>query len=219
MRRVVILSLVLILLTAGTSLAEKKQIDEGSIVVGGVSSLALLTGSTKIEPEDGDSMTADTTLVALMGYGGYFLQKGIEVGPILGFGYGKAEVDEDGLKTTNTVNVFDIGIQAGYLYEMSKKDDWLPFGMMSLEYMSGKFESTYEMPPAKEVKNTGEISGYSVMPRGGIMFFLHDRIALDLSVFIKYVSASGSTENGDKQNLDLTSTNYGILIGIDGFLN
>lgn len=217
MKRVSILALIMVFCFAGAAMAEKKEIDKGTILVGGVSTLGLLLGSHTIEPEDADEIKANTTAFALLGYGGYFVMDGLEVGPVLGFGYGKVEVDQDAADTTGTMSMWDFGVQAAYLFDMGKSKSYAPFAQLALEYMSGKME--YEVDVAGVSNKTkSELSGWSATPRGGVMFFLHKRFALDLSVFIKYISASGSTENGQKLDMDATSMNYGILLGFNGFI-
>ena len=218
MRRTAILALVMVFCVAGAAFAEKKEIDKGTIMIGGLSTLGLLLGNHTIEPEGGDEFKASSTVFALLGYGGYFVMDQLEVGPVLGFGYGKAEVDQDNADTTATMSMWDIGVQAAYIFDLGKNKTYAPFAQLALEYMKGSMEYEVDVGGASS-KTTSELSGWSATPRGGVMFFLHQRFALDLSFFIKYISASGSTENGQKVDMDATSMNYGILVGFNGFVN
>ncbi len=218
MKRVSVLALVFVFCCAGAVLAGEKKIQEGTIMVGGASTFGLMFGKHEIEPDGGDSMEVSTTAFNLAGYGGYFFMDKAEIGPILGINYAKMEMDEDAIESTGKMTIWDIGVQGAYIWDSGKKEDWAPFAMLALEYLSGKLESEYEIGGGGKLKNDAEISGWSITPRGGIMLFLHKRFAVDASIFIKYISASGSTKNGDKADFDLTSTNYGIMIGLDGFI-
>jgi len=218
MKRVSILALILVLCFAGAVLAEEKKIDRGTILVGGGSSLGLLMGNHTIEPEGSDDIEASTTAFTLMGHGGYFLMDGLALGPILSFSYGQVKVGQEGLDTTGTLSMWEIGAQGVYIFNLGPRKTWAPFGALALEYLSGSMD--YEVDSeAVNSDSSSEMSGWSVTPRGGIMFFLHNRIALDLSVYFKYISASGSMDSGEQQDMDVTSMSYGIMLGIDGFLH
>ena len=218
MKRISVMALILVLGIAGVAFAENMEIDKGTIMISGMSTGGLFLGKHTLAPEQGDDIKADSTAFALIGSGGYFVMDGLAIGPMIGFGYGKVEVDNQGSDVTATLSAWDIGIQGVYIHELSKKKEWAPFGALSLDYMSGKVEYEIEVAGNKN-KTKNDMSGWSATPRGGVMFFLHPRFALDLSVFIKYISGSGSTEaGGSSADMDVTSMNYGLMIGLNGFL-
>ena len=218
MKRIVVLVLISVFCFAGLAFAQEKDINKGTILVGGSSTLGLLLGNHEIKPKDSDTVKADTTLFNLTAYGGYFLMHGIEVGPIVGFDYASVNVKQTSLKASGTMSLFDIGAQGAYLYDMGKKTAWAPFGMLALEYMSGKVDGKETADPAPEQKTKTDFSGWSITPRAGVMIFFHPRFALDLSIFYKYISANGKSKDGVTQKMEITSGNYGIMIGFDGFI-
>jgi Outer membrane protein beta-barrel domain len=218
MKRVGMIALVFVFCFTAFASAETMEIDKGTIMIGGMSTGGLFFGSHTITPEKGDDIEVDSTAFAVLGYGGYFVMDQLAIGPIVGIGYGKAEVDNQGSDITATLKAWDIGVQGIYIYPLSKKKTWAPFGALALEYMSGEVEYEVEVGNTTN-KTTTDMSGWSATPRGGIQFFLHQRISLDLSIFIKYISGSGSVDaGGTSADMDVKSMNYGVLLGLNGFL-
>jgi hypothetical protein len=220
MRYAVTLALICVFICAGAALAaDDKDLNKGTILVGGGSTLGLLLGNHTIKPEEGDSMKVNSTIFDLTGFAGYFAMEGVEIGGIMSINYGTAKAKQGDTKINGTMTMWDIGPQAGYYYNPGKNTSYAPFGMLALEYLSAGMKSDYTLAGGDKVKNDADISGWSVTPRVGLLFFLNKKIAVDASLFVKYISASGSTKDGEKTDIDVTSTNYGLMFGIDGFLN
>lgn len=220
MKRTVLIAFALILCISGIASAKNSnmEINKGTFLIGGASSSGLLLGDHTLKPEGGDNVDVSSTAFTVMAHGGYFVVNKLAVGPILGIGYGKAEVDQKASDTTSTMSSWDIGIQGTYIYPLKKSDSWAPFGALAIEYLSGNVENEVETAGVKN-KTKNDISGWSFTPRGGVMIFMNKRFAIDLSVFVKYISGSGSTETGGvSSDLDVTSMNYGLMIGLNGFL-
>ncbi|MBZ0274162.1 hypothetical protein K8I61_19135 [bacterium] len=219
MKRAILIALVLgAFLTSPALAKENMEIDKGTILIGGSSTGGLLFGDHTMKPDKGDDVDISTTMFTVLGYGGYFVKEGIAIGPIVGIAYGSAEVDQKTTDTTVSLTAWEIGVQGIYIYQMKKSDQWAPFGALALEYVNGSAEFETKVGSTK-TKTENDMTGWAIAPRGGVMVFLHPRFALDMSVVLRYISGSGSTDSGGADaDFDLTSMNYGLMVGLNGFL-
>jgi hypothetical protein len=120
-----------------------------------------------------------------------------------------------------SATIADVGPQAAYIFNLGANQPWAPFVQLELGYAGGSLTSATKFHGTK-TNQSGQLNGFDLTPRGGAMFFLSKKFALDLSFFVKYINANGDFKTGtganSKQNESLSTVNYGILVGFNGFL-
>ena len=218
MKRASILILVLLFAFAGTALASEKRIKQGDIVVGGAADFGLAMGSQTITPEEGDDITSSTLGFGLEGWMGYFVIDGLEIGPMLGFGYDKLTQDEagqtvdDDLVTTTTS--YDIGAQIGYFLDVGSVA--VPYGMLRFAYAGASMSVDNG-----DVESTSDFTGFLVGPKLGANIFLLNTVALDLGLFLDYRSRTNTFDSGasgaDSIDTDFVNMDYGLALGFNVF--
>ena len=185
---------------------------KGNLLLGGGLDASFLGGSNKMEMKNSD-VTQDITEIGLEGLCGYFVIRGLEVGGILEVDYEK--MDDD---TTETIgNGWKIGPQVGYFYPINSS--FSIFGLGVLGYMKDT-ETTEVTVGTTKTKTETTGSGFYFEPRGGVVVHLNKSVGLYASLFFSYGSGSGEVDSGGAtSDFDVTTTRYGIKIGILGFLD
>lgn len=210
MKRIAVLTFVLVFAIAGAALADKK-IGQGTGYVGVGSGLAL------------NNMYGPHTI-----QGGYFVIDGLEVGGILTLDYGnhtdELTADNNDVTTvTMTDSLFGIGAQLAYFFDV---DNFMaPFVGISIMYAMANTETETEVEPdaggSTTTTNTVSSGGIMVMPKFGLAWFVHDQFAMDTSLYVSYASTSGENEtsNGATVTDEMTGSHIdlGFMFGLNFF--
>jgi outer membrane protein W len=205
MKRIAVLSLVLVFAIAGAAMADKK-IDQGTGYVGVASNMALTNPNTFL-------MGSMNTIE-----GGYFVIDGLEVGGILSLMYSNDEnAVTDGATTTTGDTLFGIGAQLKYFFDASSF--LAPYLGLGLEYAS--YSNSVEVEPDTGDSTTDEYtsSGIIVTPKFGMAFFVTKNFALDPGLYISYVSLSNemTPDQGDSLESSDANLDVGFTFGLNFF--
>lgn len=218
MKRFGILTLIFVFAFAASAFALDKNIKAGNMVFGGAGEFDLAAGSQTITPDQGDDITSSTLGFGLEAWMGYFVIDGLELGPLVGFGYDKLTQDEMGATAdddlVSTTTSYDIGLQIGYFFDVH--DIVVPYGMLRAAY--GGATTTVDNG-VDESDNT--FSGFVVGPKAGIDLFFYKTVALDLGLFFDYRSGTNTFNTGvsgaDDVEVDMVNTDYGLAVGFNVF--
>lgn len=215
---IISLSLLLVLSIGPASAAKKGKgggvggpVDKGSFMLGGDVNFNLATGSSTIEPDEGDDVDTDIFNFGMDALAGYFVINRLEVGGVLAVEY----ESEDGDDAKETDTTFGLGPQVGYFYQFT--DDWSAFGMLPIGYMKNSNKVEPDDKDANETENS--VSGWFFEPRAGVAYHLNNSLALTASVYFRYFTASGTQDNGDDdRDYDFKQTQLGLKIGLLAFM-
>ena len=184
--------------------------ESGTFMVGGDFSFRLAGGSTDIEPDEGEEQTTDHFYFDLSGLGGYFVIDGLEIGPLVDFGYQSDEDDAGKTKTTD----WSIAAQIAYFYRVAGRFSIFP--MASVGYVSYKQEFEPDAENAQD--QSVDHSGFAFELRGGAMYGINRHLGVTGALYYRYYTGSGTQDNGQADNdFDITSSEYGIRLGLLGF--
>jgi hypothetical protein len=165
MKRLLVLTTVLMLVMAGAAMAAESPIDKGSLVLGGTASYSSYGGDGYKVGDDGVSM------ILLAPSFGYFVSPGLEIGGQVVF----TSVSVGGESASSTL----FGPQVGYYFKSSKtevKGSVYP-------YVKAFFHSTSY--------SGGGDAMTSIGGRGGIDYMLSNAVALDAGASFQSDSQGG----------------------------
>jgi Outer membrane protein beta-barrel domain len=215
-KRISVITLVLVFAMASSVLAADKNIEAQNILVGGAADFGFGMGTTTATPEEGDDVETKTTEFGLNGYMGYFVVDGFEVGPILGINNDKTTVVDGGVDGdfVTSTTTYRIGLQVGYFFDLDSIA--VPYGMLALGFLGGSSSMDNG-----DTEATSSISGYGFGPKVGANIFFTEAIALDLGLFMDYDSYTQTVDAGgddsEEYDLDTTDVNYGLAVGFNVF--
>ncbi len=225
MKRVCVLSFVLLFLLASSAMAADKKIQSGNVVVGGAGNFGFGMGNHTESPEEGDDLTSSTIDIGLETYIGYFVINGLELGPLLGVNYDKMTQNDMPIRDdagniareddiTTTATTYDLGAQIGYFLEVGSVA--VPFFRVGAAYVGG----SRSVDDGENDAST-KLQGFMVGPRLGVDIFFTRAIALELGAFLDYQSVKATYDSGvdgaEEFETDLTDTDYGLAVGFNIF--
>jgi len=207
---VFLLVLVVAVLPASAAKKKKGRFAPGNMMVEGDLSFRLAAGGTTIEPEEGDDHETDQFYFDLALLGGYYVIRGLEIGPWVEFSYESNESDDGIGKET----MWLIGPQAGYFFALN--GDFSIYGLLGLGY--AKNTTAYE-PDADGADDTeNSVGGFVLEPRFGVMYSINKHLGISPSLYFRYFSGSGTNDTGAADaDYDMSQSEYGLKLGLFGF--
>jgi hypothetical protein len=170
-------------------------------------------------------------------YGGYFVMKGLEIGPIVTLAYmqntNEIKTPVPGTNTDQTITttsegmLFGIGPQMAYFIDAHPLVH--PYVFLSIELMAASVKNEIETEVGNNTTTadtTGDMLGVMLRPKVGAMFYLTKKFGIDLAWHLSYNYMDGDGENdtgvggaGAVTKADVTNGNFstGFTAGLNFF--
>ncbi len=222
LRILMVTGLVLLMATSAFAAKDDKNIDKGTLYAGFQTGIGLTNPYGTYFPGSINTIQ-----------GGYFVSDGFEIGPVLSLMYNSdtTTTEPDGgteSEDTSSGYLFGLGVQLNYYF--SGRGFSAPYVGIALQYGMANTEMVDETPAGNDVDTTTTTtdgSGFIIMPRAGIAFFVTKNFAIDPSLYISYASMSGTTSvetepaggastTADTDN-SMSNMDIGFMVGFNFF--
>jgi len=199
------------------NLPSKILISQGTWIIGAGTSLGFSSGSTILDTDHFGKETNNYVDFSITPFVGYFVFKGLEIGPVIGI---SASDDNDKKNKDHATDVaYSFGIHGRYYIDMDSIVS--PFFRLSIGYFNE--QATHKVDADLEedrIDSTMNISGTAFAPGFGVAIFLNPHISLDF--LLSYVILDGNgqvvVKNPDAtEDFKYNDSSFNASVGISGY--
>ena len=180
----------------------------GKILIQVDSALDFAMGTDTYDPDGGESEETDVLSFGVGVHGGYFVVKGLEIGPVFRYSYNRFTDEDDNVTSSGE---YLGALQIGYFLAT-------PVPVHPWITVEGGYAGMFAMNDPDEGNSTeNQAGGYAVRPSIGLAFFFTDKFAITPGAYYQYTALAGTDDSSGKDvDYDLTTSRYGFEIGVAG---